>query len=62
MGSIFAYAIRSTFHTTIKATPEQLVFGRDMVLPITLLADWGAIDNNAKNKWLIIIEEKMLPE
>jgi transposase InsO family protein len=29
-----AYAIRSTFHTTLKATPGQLVFGRDMVLPI----------------------------
>jgi hypothetical protein len=27
-----AYAIRSTFHTTLKATPGQLVFGRDMVL------------------------------
>jgi hypothetical protein len=23
-----AYAIRSTFHTTLKATPGQLVFGR----------------------------------
>jgi hypothetical protein len=29
-----AYAIRSTFHTTLKATPGQLVFGRYMVLPI----------------------------
>jgi hypothetical protein len=38
------YAIRSTFHTTLKATPGQLVFGRDMVLPITFMADWGAIE------------------
>jgi hypothetical protein len=38
-----AYAIRSTFHTTLKATPAQLVFGRDMVLPIKFMADWGAI-------------------
>jgi hypothetical protein len=29
-----AYAIRSTFHTILKATPGQLVFGRDMVLPL----------------------------
>jgi hypothetical protein len=36
-----AYAIRSTFHTTLKATPGQLVFGRDMVLPINFIADWG---------------------
>jgi hypothetical protein len=39
-----AYAIRSTFHATLKATPGQLVFGRDMVLPIKFMADWGAIE------------------
>jgi hypothetical protein len=39
-----AYAIRSTFHTTLKATPGQLVFVRDMVLPIQFMADWGAIE------------------
>jgi transposase InsO family protein len=33
------YAIRSTFHTTLKATPGQLVFGRDMVLPIKFIAN-----------------------
>jgi transposase InsO family protein len=38
-----AYAIRSTFHTTLKATPGKLVFGRDMVLPIKFMADWGKI-------------------
>jgi hypothetical protein len=36
-----AYAIHSTFHTTLKATPGQLMFGIDMVLPIELMADWG---------------------
>jgi hypothetical protein len=39
-----AYAIISTFHTTLKATPGQLVFGRDTVLPINFVADWGAIE------------------
>jgi hypothetical protein len=38
-----AYAIRSTFHTTLKAKPAQLVFGSDMVLPIKFMADWGVI-------------------
>jgi hypothetical protein len=38
------YAIRSTFNTTLKATPGQLVFGREMVMPITFMADWGAIE------------------
>jgi hypothetical protein len=35
------YAIRSTLHTTIKATAGQLVFGRDMVLPRKFIAYWG---------------------
>jgi hypothetical protein len=56
-----AYAIRSTFHTTLKATPGQLVFGKDMVLPISFMADWGGL-NNAKRKWPLIIEEKIPPE
>ena len=32
--SAVAYAIRSTYHTTLQATPGQLVFGRDMLLPV----------------------------
>jgi hypothetical protein len=43
-----AYAIHCTFHTTLKATPGQLVFGRDMVLPKTFMADWGAIEQQRK--------------
>jgi hypothetical protein len=39
-----AYAISSTCHTILKATPGQLMFGRDMVLPIKFMADWGAIE------------------
>jgi hypothetical protein len=45
-----AYAIHSTFHTTLKATPGQLVFGRDMVLPIKFMADWGAIEQQRQKK------------
>jgi hypothetical protein len=36
--------MRSTFYTTSKATTGQMVFVRDMVLPINLMADWGAIE------------------
>jgi hypothetical protein len=56
------YAIRSTFHKTLKATPRQLVFGIDMVLPIACMADWGQLNNNVKKKWPVIIKEKMPPE
>ena len=38
-----AWAIRSTYHTTLKATPGQLVFGRDMLLNVPFKADWAAI-------------------
>ena len=38
-----AWAIRSTQHTVLEATPGQLVFGRDMVLPIQFQADWACI-------------------
>jgi hypothetical protein len=44
MGTIFpspSYAIRSTFHTTLKKIPGQLVFGREKVLHINFVADWG---------------------
>jgi hypothetical protein len=58
-----AYAIRSTFHTTLKATPGQLVFCRDMVLPIKFMADWGGqVSNSAKRKWAVTIEDRMPPE
>jgi hypothetical protein len=45
-----AYAIHSTFHTTLKATPGQLVFGRDMALPIKFMADWGAIEQQRQKE------------
>ena len=41
--SATAYAIRSTYHTTLEATPAELVFGRNMLLPIQFKADWEAI-------------------
>jgi hypothetical protein len=34
----------------LKATPGQLVFGRDMVLPIKFVADWGAIEQQRQKE------------
>jgi hypothetical protein len=34
-----AWAIRSTYHTTLQATPCQLVFGRDMIHNIAFKAN-----------------------
>jgi ribosomal protein L21E len=44
------YAIRSSFHTTLKETPGQSEFGRDIVLPIAFVADWGAIEQQHQKK------------
>ena len=34
------FATRATYHTTLEATPSQLVFGRDAILNTKLEADW----------------------
>jgi hypothetical protein len=36
-----AWAIRRTYHTTLQATPCQLVFGRDMIHNIASKANWN---------------------
>jgi hypothetical protein len=35
-----AWAIRSIYHTTLQATPCQLVFGRDIIHNITFRENW----------------------
>ena len=45
-----AYAIRSTYLTTQKATPAQLVFGRDMVLPVDYEVDWDEITKRKQKR------------
>ena len=35
--------LHSTYHTTKIKSPGQIVFGRDMILPITHVADWRYI-------------------
>lgn len=55
--SAISFAIRSTWSTTMRATPGQLVFGRDMLLNIKHVVDWHymqtrrqriASENNAR--------------
>jgi hypothetical protein len=38
-----AWAIRSTYHTVLKASPGVAIFGRDMLFDITFVADWRKI-------------------
>jgi hypothetical protein len=37
------FAIRATYHTTLQATPSQLVFGQDAILNVQFEANWNLI-------------------
>jgi hypothetical protein len=37
------WALDSTYHTTLEATPGQLAFGRDMKMPTSYIANWHLI-------------------
>ena len=36
------FSVRSTYHTTLQATPGQLVFGRDMILSTPIHGELGS--------------------
>ena len=38
-----SWAIRSTYHTVLKASPGPAIFGRDMLFDIPYIADWYKI-------------------
>ncbi len=38
-----AWAVRSTYHTVLKASPGAAIFGQDMLLNISFIADWQKI-------------------
>jgi hypothetical protein len=37
------FAVRATYHTTLQASPMQLVFGRDAILNIKHMSNWEHI-------------------
>lgn len=47
-----SFGICSALHTTMQATPMQLVFGRDSILNVQHLADWKYIQSR-KQKLII---------
>jgi uncharacterized protein with NRDE domain len=42
-------AIKSTYHTTLQATPCQLVLGRDMIHNIAFRANWDKIQKRKQD-------------
>jgi hypothetical protein len=39
------WAINTTFHMTLKASPPQLAFSHDMILPTSFAANWYTINS-----------------
>ena len=35
-----AYGLRSTYHSSLAASPGQIIFGRDMIINAVYLANW----------------------
>ena len=44
------FALRATYHTTLKATPSQLVFGRDAITNIMFEANWEEIKKQKQKR------------
>ncbi len=45
-----AQAIRSTYHTVLKASPGAAIFGQDMLFDIPFVADWKQIGDYRQNQ------------
>ena len=44
-----AWAIHSTYHTVLKASPGAAIFGWDMLFDIPFLADWNKIGEHRQH-------------
>jgi hypothetical protein len=45
-----AWAIRSTYHMVLKASPGTAIFGRDMLFDIPYIADWNKIGDHRQHQ------------
>ena len=43
------YAVRATVNMTLKYTPGELAFGRDMILPVASTIDWNQLFQHRQN-------------
>jgi hypothetical protein len=44
------WAINTTFHTTLKASPAQLAFNHDMILPTFFATNWYTINSRKQTQ------------
>ena len=43
-----AWGLRTTYHTSLRTSPGQLIFDQDMVVPATYLANWRNIHSQRR--------------
>jgi hypothetical protein len=48
--SAVSYALRSSYHQAHGHSPAQLIYGRDMFLPVSVDIDWESIKNRKQQK------------
>ncbi len=53
-----AWAICSTYHTVLKASPVMAIFGQDMLFDIPFIADWNKIEDYKKRQTDLSTERK----
>ena len=44
------WAICSTYHTVLKASPGAAIFGHDMLFDVPFIADWKQIGDNHRQR------------
>ncbi len=69
-----AWAVCSTYHTVLKASPGAAIFGRDMLFDVPFLADWNKVgdyrqrqtecntarENRTRVEWDYVVGDKVL--
>jgi hypothetical protein len=55
-----SWAIRSNYHTVLKASPGAAIFGRDMMFDIPYLADWKQIGDKSRVDWDYKVGDEIL--
>jgi hypothetical protein len=48
--SSVAWAIRASYHSTLKATPGELVFGQDMIFNMNKVVDWQLAEKQKQDQ------------
>ena len=57
--SVVCFVVTATVHTTLQATPSQIVFGRDHILNIKYQANWkNILDQKQRIKYKIIKKKR----